>query len=166
MTKARAKTMLARIDTDKYKTTAYSHMNDFVKDVAALVVSFPDEMVRKTGKTTVRQSLECATSPANLEYIQNIGRFGKRHPDVQLLSGTSHNEAYHMELKAFWRNVMSQSAFHAKLIAKVATTAKLLALLMGRTELTFDMEQVDLIKAFLHELQGHPLAFDQPLCKP
>ena len=47
---------------------------------------------------------------------------------------------------------------HAKIIADVATLAKLIALVMNKADTTVDMEQVDNIKAFIRNLKANPLS--------
>ena len=62
-----------------------------------------------------------------------------------------------MELKSFFRNVMGQTPRHADTICKVATLVKLIALVMRKADLTICMQQVDHIKAFIQELEMHPM---------
>jgi hypothetical protein len=160
MKPVRAKTLVKRMDSVTYQQRPYPHMDDFVRDVAALTIVFHKDMARKVAKgTTVKQSLIHATSPLNLEYLANIGRFGSRNPSVQLLTGTTHNEAYHLELKSFFRNVMHQTKEHAQLICKVATLSKLIALVMSKAELSVEMRQADSIKNFIQALRANVMRF-------
>ena len=41
--------------------------------------------------------------------------------------GTTHNEAFHSQLKPFYRNIMIETARDARTVSAVATTAKLIA---------------------------------------
>ena len=82
---------------------------------------------------------------------------------AKLLSGTTHNEAYHKELKAFFRNVMKQSAAHARMIADVATIVKLIALMMQKAEVSREHRQVDLLLAFAREFSSSGFVFPEPL---
>ena len=86
MSMEHAKRRVSRIATDSYVDTPYSNMNMFVKDVAALAKMFPSTMRKRHPKNgnTVRSSLVAATSPMNLEYLQNIGRFRARNPRVHI----------------------------------------------------------------------------------
>eukprot|EP00959_Pyramimonas_sp_CCMP1952_P381712 7998642-Pyramimonas_sp.AAC.1 len=75
----------------------------------------PREMDKTTSeKTTILGALRYATSPAQLEYILNLGRFIARKPSVQVVYGTARNEALHMQLKAFFRNVFMQTERNAR----------------------------------------------------
>ena len=108
-------------------------------------------------RVTVLRSLVAATSPGAIGYLANIGRFAARHPELTHLHGTTHNEAFHRELKSFYRNVMTQSKSHAILVAKVVTFAKLVSSVMQRGEYTTGMRQVELLKAFVRELSIYGL---------
>jgi hypothetical protein len=83
-----------------------------------------------------------------LGYLVNIGRFVARHPTVDMLHGTTHNEAYHLDLKAFNRNVMKQTRRHAKVVAKCATAVKLIASVMGTAGCVRECRQVQRMTAF------------------
>jgi hypothetical protein len=128
-----AKTREDRISRECYMSTAYTSINEFVKDVAALANRHPDLLTRRVdGGTTVLASLVAATTPKALGYVMNIGRFVARHPHVGIMQGTTSNEAYHMELKSYFRNVMVQTKRHARMISQVATLTKLIALSLKR----------------------------------
>ena len=132
-----------------------------MKDVAALVKQYPEEMRRTIGtgkkKTTVKSSLKAALAPAAVGYLMNIGRFLARNPDVATLHGTTHNEAYHKELKSFLRNVMRQTRRHAQMIAGVATFVKLVSSVMNTAHCVVRYEQVDLLNAFNQTLLANGL---------
>jgi hypothetical protein len=149
------------ITSDLYDTTAYGSIILFLKDVAALTKVYSAEMDRRVaGGGTIRGSLDAATTPVALGYIMNIARFASRHPNVPVLRGTTHNEAFHLEQKAFWRNVMKQTARHARLIARVVTLVKLIALVMKKTDCVCLPRQTELLRKFITELLHHGLNFD------
>ena len=85
-------------------------------------------MLTKTiGNTTVLSSLQHATSSQNLGYLMNLSLFAKRNPTVEIIFGTTRNEAFHMQLKSFFRNIYHQTGRNATLIYQVATLVKLIA---------------------------------------
>eukprot|EP00959_Pyramimonas_sp_CCMP1952_P146119 3059505-Pyramimonas_sp.AAC.1 len=65
-------------------------------------------------KTTILGSLRYATSSKQLEYLLNLGRFIARNPDMEVMYGTTRNEALHMQLEAFFRNVFIQTERNAR----------------------------------------------------
>ena len=75
----------------------------------------------------MRSSLEFATSPTEVEYLLNISRYISRNPDVKVMYGTTRNEAFHNQLKAYYRNVMLQTGRNATLVASIVTAAKLVS---------------------------------------
>ena len=123
---ARFKT--TRISWDCYLGFPYDSMSDFVEDIAAPCLAHPEMLRRSAGSgTTVIGSLKRATSSIELGYIQNFCKFVAMHPGMDVIFGTTRNEAFHLQLKAFYRNVMHQTARHARCVANVATLVKLLA---------------------------------------
>ena len=157
----------SRTQADDFASTPYLNITEFLKDIAALTKCHEDQMQRSVGKgVTVLGSLMTATEPAELGYIMNVGRFIARNREIPVLHGTTHNEAYHLELKAFFRNVMSQSARHARMIARIATVAKLVASAMQRADLTRQHRQVVLLKMFLKEFADRGYDFDAVVVQP
>ena len=72
---------------------------------------FPLMMERKVeGHTTILASLTHATSPNQLAYLQNFGLFVAKHPHIDVMYGTTRNEAFHKQLLSFFRNVMFQTS--------------------------------------------------------
>ena len=170
-----AKRRLEAMKAEAYPTTPYLSKIDFVKDVAALAKSFPDQMARpiRTGKkrTTVLTSLGHAVSPRSLEYMFNGSRFAAANPDVRIMYGTTRNEAVHMQLKAFWRNVIFQTRRHAHVVAAVATLTKLIVSHLKRAEVTRGMEDHELLRVFCRMLvtkgfEFHPLFHFVPARNP
>ena len=149
------------INTDEYGATPYANCDDFVYDVAALSVTFPNEMGRKIEKsTTVLTSLLHSTRYVGVEYLMNISRFASRFPDIPMMYGTTRNEAYHLQLKAFFRNVFQQSSRHARLKGQVATLAKLLAGTMGNCEFSCQHEEAKVLRSASSILLQGPLEFE------
>ena len=166
MTNTVARQRKLQIAAVGYGRTPYVTVMDFLKNVAALAKSYPDQMTRTVEKNlTVLGSLEISTAPKSLGYLMNGCRFQARHPEVPMLYGTTHNKAYHLEQKSFWRNVMIQTGRHARMIAKVATTTKLIGSVMVRATLVNQMRQTDLVRPFLQEYEARGIAFDQPLSR-
>eukprot|EP00959_Pyramimonas_sp_CCMP1952_P445742 9332501-Pyramimonas_sp.AAC.1 len=118
----------AAIETAGYPERPRRAAAAFARDIAALRKMSPREMNKITSKkTTIRGSLRYATSPAQLEYILNLGRFTARNPSVQVMCGATKNGALHMQLKAFFRSVFIQAERNARAVCSICTFAKLLA---------------------------------------
>ena len=82
-------------------------MQQFVDDVAALCKMFHGSLGRKTSSgSTVLSALAHATKPREMAFLMNLSRFSARHPDVDIPYGTVKNEALHMQLKSFYRNIV------------------------------------------------------------
>eukprot|EP00973_Karenia_brevis_P040920 5662360-Karenia_brevis.AAC.1 len=95
--------------------------------MAAICKKFPNMMPKRTGKNTnVLGSLTFATSPQQLAYLQNYAKFIAEHPDIDVMYGTTKNEAFHAQLKSYFRNVMIQTRRNAKAVCQIATLAKLI----------------------------------------
>jgi hypothetical protein len=54
-----------------FTNTPYFTPDEFVSDVAALAVVYPDTMRRRVKKSTVLSSLALATYPVQLQYLFN-----------------------------------------------------------------------------------------------
>jgi len=147
----------AAIASSKYPEQQYASIGHFVKDVAALAKSFPEDMRRKNG--FAMKSLQHATRPVSLEYLMNGSRFAARHPDVVMPYGTTKNEATHAQLKAFWRNVFHQTSRHASIISAVATLAKLLASFMSETKSISRVQECTRLRQIAQMLLQQPLNF-------
>ncbi len=85
--------------------------------------------------TTVLASLEHATRPRQLECLMNLSRFAARSPHIPTMYGTTRHEAFHLQLKAFFRNVMFQTKRNATVVAQVATLSKLIAACIRKADL-------------------------------
>ena len=90
-------------------------------------------------------------------YVLNVGRFGARNPKVTMLHGTTHNEAFHLELKAFFRNVMHQTSEHAVMICKIVTLVKLIYSVMSTSCCLTQQDQSSRLRAFMKTLQSDGL---------
>ena len=155
---AAAARAMSAIKAEGYPERPYRNAVSFIKDIASLCHMFPREMGKTTGKkTTVLGSLGYATSPAQLEYLLNLGRFIARNPGVQTMYGTTRNEAFHMQLKAFFRNVFIQTERNARAVSSVCTFAKLLAGWARKSlPLTERHQERELLHAALCALTQHP----------
>jgi hypothetical protein len=147
MTTQKAAAKVKGINNDGYETIPYRSADSFVQDVAAIAKSYPEELGRRINKkTTVLSSLAYATSGDALQYLMNNSRFVARNPEVPFSYGTTRNEAYHKELLAFYRNVFQQTERHARDVAMVATSTKLLAGYLAKCELTAAHRQEVLLR--------------------
>jgi hypothetical protein len=125
-----------------YLQSGYTSENCFVKDIAALAITYPCAMRRRDAKgVTVLSSLTAATSPVQLGYLFNLPRFIARNPTHAVMYGTTRNEAFHAELKAFFRNIVKQTKRNAEHVASVVTLVKLVAGGMQRCALQRDHRQ-------------------------
>ena len=141
---ARRKKLIAnRVRKEGYSMEPYSSTRMFVEDVAAISSEYPREMERHTAKNvTVANSLRHATLPTALEYLFNNTRFIARNEGVDVVYGTTRNEAFHRELKGFFANVRCVRIRRAQLIGEIVTLAKLVAGAMVRTRTTSKKQPV------------------------
>ena len=132
-----------------YTETPYASAQMFLDDVVALATKYPDDMQKHTGKRVkVINSLVHATSALALEYLFNNTRFIARNPHIEIMYGTTRNEAFHLELKSFFRNIRGVRARRAQLIGEVVTVAKLLVSSHVKSRMTKKRSQ----SAHLHDL--------------
>ena len=111
------------------------------------------------GKTTVLASLVHATSPGQLGYLQNFAQFVSSHPDLDVMYGTTQNEAFHSQLKSFFRNIMFQTRRNAHVIFQIVTFAKLLAGATSKASTMQEKEKHELLRAASKFLWDGPLRF-------
>ena len=161
---SRIKQRYENIGKDRYVGQPYDKLSEFVCDVAAICNSHPDIFSRRVGKgsSTVLTSLEFATSRRELAYFKNFCKFVDNNPSIAVMFGTTRNEAFHKQLKAFYRNVFHQTSRHAQCIANVATLAKLLAGYLQRSagNLVRNYEEHDVLVALAkHLLAERPIPF-------
>ena len=161
MTHKIADNRLKAIDSDNYHMESYRNALDFQKDVAALCIAFASEMPKRTSKkTTIKDSLRYATRPVALEYLMNGSRFAARQPDIDLMAGTTRNEAYHLQLKFMFRNVMHQTGRNAKIVAGVATLIKLLGgYIQKECDFTIIHHEHSLLNQVASSLMAIPMSF-------
>ena len=127
-------------------------------DAVVLARNYPQQMARKVdAQSTVLRSLVFATSPREMGYVLNVGRFVARHPNVTMLHGTRHNEAFHMELKAFFRNVMRQTREHAVIICKMVNLVKLVCSVVSTACCLTQQDRSSRLRAFMQTLQSDGL---------
>ena len=135
-------------------------MDAFVEDVAAICKMFPHMMERKTdGQTTVFASLAYATTPNQLGYLMNFAKFVARHTDMEVMYGTTRNEAFHSQLKSYFRNIMIQSRRNAKVVCQIATMGKLIGGTLSSVPTIFPREEHELIRAASRFFIENPLCF-------
>lgn len=157
MTLRQAKNHRSAIEKDSYKETPYKSVGQFVQDEAAIVKLLPDAVRRKIeGGTTVRASLEAATAPAQAEYLMNLSRFVARNPTLTVPYGTTKNEAFHNQLKGYFREVVHQTRRNAEYVARVATLAKLVAASVDSARLTREYYEADVLRAACRVLVSSP----------
>ena len=161
MTARTKKRLYTQIETDAYTEMAYPTMAAFLDGIAAICKKFPEMLGRKTGrtKTIVLGSLMHATSPSQLPYLQNYAKFIAAHPDIEVMYGTTQNEAFHQKLKGFFRNVMIQTRRNAKAICQVTTLAKLIGGSLAKSEMITSREEHELLRTASSFLWESPLRF-------
>ena len=102
MSESVARRLYKRIQSDSYVAKPYDSMSDFVDDLAAICATHPDATRRSTGKkATVLSSLEHATTVQELGYIRNFCKYVANNPTIEIMFGTTRNEAFHKRLTAF-----------------------------------------------------------------
>ena len=161
MTRRTADRLRKAIEHDSYPTKSYRRATDFLKDVAALCKVFPSEMRKRTDKkTTIKGSLRYATRPVALEYLMNGSRFAARHPDIDVMAGTRRNEAYHLQLKFMFRNIMHQTSRNAEVVAGVASLIKLLAAyVQNGSDFTINHREHSLLNQIASSFMANPIKF-------
>ena len=103
------------IEKEGYTEEPYKTEMASVKDVAALAKGFPKQMKRKVeSKVTVMGPLTAAMRPEATGYMMNMAKFAARNPSVKLMYATTPKEAFHKQLKSFFRNVIFQTGRHAE----------------------------------------------------
>ena len=76
---------------------------------------------------------------------------------------TTRNEAFHRQLKAFYRNVMVQSARNATVVAAIATLSQLIAGGMARAATSTKVSQSDLLRIAASVLDSQMPSFEPRL---
>ena len=119
--------VIKRIEAQEYPDAPYADAAQFLRDIAAIAKSHPDAMskrLKEKGKDehsgTVRGSLSFAVRPQGLEYLMNGPRFFARNPTVQSVYGTTRNEAFHRQLKGYWRIVRVSGIVFGGVFGKVS----------------------------------------------
>jgi hypothetical protein len=160
MTDAAAARRRTTIGKEGFIHKPYTAGQQLLRDIAALAKEFPDELTRKIPKGgTVLSALKKSTEPTQLEYLLNGPRCFMRNPGIPLTYGTTRNEAFHRQLRSFFRNIIYQSGRNAHMVASIATVAKLLAGYMDRPETTVDIDEAALLKTVASNLADSPATF-------
>ena len=147
-------------ESREYADLPYTRAADFVRDIAALAQSFPEQMPRKTkNKTTVYASLCESFQPRNLEYLLNYGRFVARNSNQVVPYGTTSNEAFHNELKGCFSCVLHMTQRYVVAHARVISGMKLIAGFLKKQNFTRVYEQAALVRSFCARLQEEALDF-------
>ena len=127
----------------------------------------PESLSKKLdSKTTVFASLEKATTLQELGYIKNFCKFVANHRDIDVPFGTTRNEAFHRQLKSFYRNVMVQTRRHAMMVGDIATLVKLFAGFVHKCHdsLVHKFEEHELLRRIAEQLLAVPeVRFDPPM---
>jgi hypothetical protein len=113
----------------------------------------------KDGKTTVFGSLVNATTSHGLGFLRNGSRFAAKNRDVQLMYGTTRNEAFHKQLVSFFRNVMLQSSRNLTNISAVATLAKLVAAFTSHIDTSIVVDEHEMLRAAADHWLENPITF-------
>ena len=90
----------------------------------------------------------------------NGPRFAARNPDVQMVYGTTRNEAFHLQLKGFWRNIMHQTRGNAMVAASVVLIVKLLASQVAKGNYKKCIREHELLRCASASLMQQPWEFD------
>ena len=77
----------------------------------------------------------------------NFARFVARNLTIPMPYGTTRNEAWHKELKAFFANVYYQTGRNAAIVGKIATLVKLIAGVLDKEVTTSHGRQHQLMHA-------------------
>ena len=120
MTQRMATRRHSAIMSERYEQQPYATGRGFLMDVAALCKVFPESLKNRLKDGSVLSSLAHATRPEGLEYLMNFARFVQRYPQETVPYGTTRNEAFHRQLKSFFRNIMHQSARNARIVCDIA----------------------------------------------
>ena len=80
-----------------------------------------------------------------------------------MMYGTTRNEAFHNQLKAFFRNVMHQTGRNAGNVCRVVTLSKLLAGAVGRSQLTRKVRETMRMSVASAMLRKSEYTFSPPL---
>ena len=145
----------------------YRSVQAFQADVASLAVHYEKQVNRNARgkKISVLTSLCDSLCPRNLEYILNYTRFVARNPSVDIPYGTTSNEAFHNELKGFFRNIRTPTRRLVQILARLVTVVKLIAGSLEEQDLTRTKHsQSDKLRSFCKHLEAEPLEF-RPLLR-
>ena len=149
-----------RIATDARARAPYTSCTEFVNDVAALAKTLPHHMERKVdSRTTVLTSLEDALQARKAHYLMNLARFTARNKNTRTIYGTTPNEVFHLQVKAFYRNVMKQTGRNASNVAAILTLAKLVSLHLSKSDLTREHKEKEFLSAAATHLAQTPMTW-------
>ena len=161
----RAQRQVEKIMSDDYSQEAYASALEFVHDIAAVVRKHRRWMEKrpKNKIATAFGSIAHAMSARHLEYLLNFARFVARNPKVDVPFGTTPNEAFHNELKAYFRGIYTPSRSRIVGASRVITSVKLIAGMAKKANHTKTYSQSMLLREYCAGLESNPLKFDPPL---
>ena len=133
-----------------YMKAPYRTASELVRDITATwCKSCPKDIVKiAKNKTTVLASLKASMSAEQVEYLLNYARFISRNQDVPVPYGTTGNEAFHNELKGFFRCVYTPKRRYVKSLVDVIAAVKSVSGFLQKQKLTKQHTQSNLLRAF------------------
>jgi hypothetical protein len=161
MSDAVAAARVAAIKQELFPDRAYASVASFVLDVAAICKTHPTIAARpiKGEKTTAFGSLRNSTTLQGLQFLRNGSRFAAKNRDASLMYGTTRNEAFHKQLKSFFRNIMLQLGRNLTNISAVATIAKLVAAFSSQLDTSTTKGEAELLRAAAAHWIENPITF-------
>lgn len=166
MLPATADLVYNKIWSKRYHARKYDQIGDFTNDLAVICKKFPAFCAKRIPgtKTTVIGSLRHATKPHELKYIMNFAIFIARNPGIEVPYGTTSNEAFHKQVKGFFRNVQIQTARNAVNVCSVIRLAKLISGWMNKTDTVENLREHETLKKFVNIIMNTcPVKFDPKL---
>ena len=165
MRKQRAAQLVARVaNDDEYMGIPYPNANALLDDIAALVKISPEANGTTKRSKAVLASITDSFLPRNREYLLNFARFVSRNPDLEIMFGTTPNEAYHKEFAGYCSGIRTPTARCIKGIAQVATTGKLTANVLKVRQFAPAQSQSESMRRYCAALEARPLVF-RPLLR-
>jgi hypothetical protein len=157
-----AEAVYNKIWSKEYPERKYLHIDLFVNDLAAICKKFPAFCARPIpgSRSTVMSSLQYATTARELNYITNFANFVSRNGDIEVPFGTTPNEAFHLQVKGYFRNIQVQTQRHAKAVCSVMTTARLMSGWMRSIETITELQEHERLRRVADILMStYPIKF-------
>lgn len=164
MTTSTAARRIRRIRKDEYLLSPYLREIDFVRNVAAILLSYPEYLRKRTGNTsTVLSSLAFFTSKGELQYLFNGCRWISRNPEAKVPYGTTGCEAVHHEIKTFFSSSNQKTARFARTMTKLFNLRKLNVGVLQRLPLSKCLRQRALMTRGVNALNVMPFQWGRHL---